>query len=97
MHTFRRSKRRNSGAPIVKKNAKKEEQMGATLQIFALGFWFFDVGPDRSLGYSLKFTATDRFLKIHRHGTSCSWSPRTHKCHAGYPFDPEGKRCETKS
>ena len=40
VHTFRRSKRRNSGAPIVKKNAKKEEQMGAALN-FCTGFLVF--------------------------------------------------------
>ena len=67
--------------PLSKKTPKKKSSLRyssnfCTGFIFALGFWFFDVGPDRSLGYSLKFTATDRFLKIQeRHGTSCYLEP----------------------
>ena len=45
MHTFRRSKRRNSGAPIVKKNAKKEEQLALLFKFlhWVFGFLMWDL------------------------------------------------------
>ena len=45
VHTFRRSKRRNSGAPIVKKNAKKEEQLALLFKFlhWVFGFLMWDL------------------------------------------------------
>ena len=60
--TFRRSRRRNSSAPIVKKTPKKKSSLRYSSNIctsFCLDFMIW-VGPDRSLGHSLKFTATEQ-------------------------------------